>query len=78
MQQCPNRGAGELKIIPAILERSVIHEILLRQMGKWLEQTRAMADELTVHHYAVLGSSARHAVGAWHIRNVNTHPIPDR
>ncbi len=28
MQHCPNCGAGELKIIAAILERSVIEKIL--------------------------------------------------
>jgi hypothetical protein len=28
MQNCPNCGAGELKIIAAILERPVIHKIL--------------------------------------------------
>ena len=28
MQHCPNCGAGELKIIAAILERPVIHKIL--------------------------------------------------
>ena len=28
MQHCPNCGAGELKIIAAILERPVIEEIL--------------------------------------------------
>ena len=28
MQHCPNCGAGELKIVAAILERSVIEKIL--------------------------------------------------
>ena len=28
MQHCPNRGAGELKIIAAVLERPVIAKIL--------------------------------------------------
>jgi hypothetical protein len=31
MQHCPNCGAGELKIIAAILERSVIEKILTHQ-----------------------------------------------
>lgn len=29
MQDCPNRGAAELKISAAILERPVIHKILV-------------------------------------------------
>jgi hypothetical protein len=29
MQHCPNCGAGELKIIAAILERPVIEKILI-------------------------------------------------
>lgn len=50
MQHCPNRGAGELKIIAAILERPVIEKLLTHLRLQARPPPRARAREWGPHH----------------------------
>jgi len=49
MQHCPNCGAGELKIIAAILERPVIEKIL-SHLGLEPPPPKSAAREAALHH----------------------------
>ena len=50
MQHCPNCGAGELKIIAAILERPVIEKILKHLGLEPQPPPKAPAREPVPHH----------------------------
>ena len=67
----PCREASSPRAWSALLKPLLPTDVVVCSDGAG--SIRYAAKELGLEHHTVLGTSGRHAVGAWHIQNVNAY-----